>query len=68
MNNLSWGDLSEFTWCDLYAQVPRGLDGPDWAGYSKKTRNGKQREKIAEAETAVLNYEQRRRLAVGGHA
>ena len=54
-----------FNWRDLYAQVARGLNDPEWEGYSKKTRNRHKRERIAQARAAVLNYEQRRGLVAG---
>ena len=42
-----------------------GLNDPDWEGCSKKTRNKRKRQKIAEARLEVAKYELRHNLPSG---
>ncbi|CAK0849555.1 unnamed protein product, partial [Prorocentrum cordatum] len=62
---MTWEKIPGFNWCDICSQIARGLNGPDWAGYSKKTRGRMKREKLDEARVAMLSYEQRRELGAG---
>ena len=57
---LTWDDMPEFAWTDLFAQVAAGLNDPDWAGWSKKTRNKFKRERIATAAKELEEYDRLR--------
>ena len=60
-SKLSWDDLPEFDWTDLYGQCYN----PEWANWSKKARNKAKRELLERAQTSLLEYERRHGLAAG---
>ena len=45
--------------------MARGLDDPAWHGWSKKSRNAAKRQKIADAEREIRDYEARCNLPGG---
>ena len=65
MDGLTWDDLPEFNWCDIYCKLAWGLDDPSWAGYNKKTKNKWRRERVAEAERALREQEAKHNLPAG---
>ena len=54
---LTWDDLPEFQWSDIYAQVAGGLNDPSWAGWSQKNQNKWKKEKIDAAAAELQEFD-----------
>ena len=67
MEHLTWEDLPEFNWNELYmkAEEDLGLNNKEWEGYNQKTKNKYRRQRINAMKNVISEIESRRNLATG---